>query len=98
MTSPVRDPVLREVLARAPRPAPTQPARTLAARTGRTRGRASERRKCTYALPGDLADALRAVCAAQGVTQREVVEAVLRSYVEQHRPLLARPRRRRASA
>ena len=31
---------------------------------------------------------IRKVCAEQGVTQREVVEAVLRSYVAQHRPLI----------
>ena len=78
MSRRVSDSVLREVLAAAPRP----PAR-------RRRRKASEApRKCTYTLPADLVRDLRAVCAQQGVSQREVVEAVLRTYVAQHAPLI----------
>jgi hypothetical protein len=76
----VSDSVLREILAKAPRP----PARR------RRKKAAQPPRKCTYALPADLVRDLRAVCARQGVTQREVVEAVLRTYVAQHSALLRR--------
>lgn len=50
------------------------------------------RRKCSFDLPVELADDLRVLCALQGTRQREVIEALVTSYVREHRQLLPRSR------
>lgn len=42
------------------------------------------RQKCSYDLPVDLAHAFRAVCAIQGVKQRQVIERLVAAYVARH--------------
>ena len=41
-------------------------------------------KKCTFTLPADLAERVRALCTAQDLKQRRVLETLLRSYVAQH--------------
>lgn len=96
-----RHPVLQELLRAVPPPrtqtprarAPgrkRRPATAKAKTKPKTKQRATRRetRKCTYALPGELAQEFRVLCAVQEVTQREVIEQLVREFVGRHERLL----------
>jgi hypothetical protein len=44
----------------------------------------SARRRCSFDLPVGLADRLRAVCALEGHTMREVAQILFQAYVDEH--------------
>jgi len=72
------DPVLAELLASVPPPR-TEAERAARARPGRVTP--GPRRRVTYALPEELVDAFRSACAERDLTQRGVVEHLLRSWL-----------------
>lgn len=76
--SPAPNPVLRELLAAAP------PPRTQAQEQRLNFGGPS--RKVSASLPGELVAAFRASCERAGVSQREALEGLVRSYVLRHVP------------
>ena len=63
--------VLRQLLAAAP---PPRTAAQLPAFKG-------PKRRISASLPQELVDAFQEVCAAQGLTQREALEDLVRNYV-----------------
>ena len=81
--------VIDELLAAVPAPYGAPPKRRPRRRIASRQPSAPEdRRNCTYAIDGELADELRRLCEVQGVTQREVVERLIAGHVARHRHAL----------
>jgi hypothetical protein len=77
--------VIDEVLAAVPAPYGAPAPRRRRRRSRAATATPATRRKCTFALSGELADELRRLCAVQGLSQREVVERLISAHVARHR-------------